>query len=82
LAIRTNANVLVGRVEDEGNGFYRGHCAQFIEPELTGDEDKDVVSLAQRIIEVCENLIRTSPSEWLMFHPVWPESLPSLSDAG
>jgi KDO2-lipid IV(A) lauroyltransferase len=77
LAIRTDANVLVGRIEDVGNGRVRGHCEEFIEPELTGDEDKDALSLAQRIIKVCEDLIRASPSEWLMFHTVWPEALPS-----
>ncbi|HEY42990.1 MAG TPA: lysophospholipid acyltransferase family protein [Anaerolineae bacterium] len=80
LAIRTGANVLVGRVEDEGNGYYRGHCEEFIEPESTGDEDKDVLSLAQRIIMVVEDLIRASPSEWLMFHAVWPDVLPSQRD--
>ncbi len=80
LAIRTGANVLVGRVEDEGDGYYRGHCEEFIEPELTGDEDKDVLSLAQRIIKVCEDLIRESPSEWLMFQPVWPDVLPSQGE--
>ena len=80
LAIRTGANVLVGRVEDEGNGYYRGHCEEFIEPELSGDEDKDVTSLAQHIIKVCEDLIRASPSEWLMFHSVWPDVLPSQGE--
>lgn len=80
LAIRTGANVLVGRIEDEGNGYYRGKCQEFIEPELTGDEDKDVLNLAQRIIKICEDLIRESPSEWLMFHAIWPDALPPQSD--
>jgi KDO2-lipid IV(A) lauroyltransferase len=80
LAIRTDANILVGRVEDVGNGYYRGHCEEFIEPESTGDEDKDVLSLAQQIIKVVEDLIRASPEEWLMFHAVWPDVLPSQRD--
>lgn len=80
LAIRTGANILIGRVQEEGDGYYRGHCQEFIQPESTGDEDKDVLSLAQRIIKVVEDLIRANPEEWLMFHTVWPDVLPSHND--
>jgi lauroyl/myristoyl acyltransferase len=79
LALRTGANVVVGRVQSLGDGCYRGHCEKFIEPESTGDEVKDVLSLAQNILSVMEGMIRSSPDEWLMFYPVWPDVIPSQS---
>jgi lauroyl/myristoyl acyltransferase len=77
LALHTGANVVVGRVQSEGAGRYRGHCAEYIQPERTGDEDHDVQALAQRVLTVIEDMIRSSPDEWLMFYPVWPDVLPA-----
>jgi lauroyl/myristoyl acyltransferase len=77
LALRTGANILIGGVQAEGGGYYRGICADFIEPKSTGNERSDVLSLAQHIISVMEDMIRSNPEEWLMFYPVWPDVIPS-----
>jgi lauroyl/myristoyl acyltransferase len=79
LALRTGANILIGGVQAEGDGYYRGICADFIEPRSTGNERSDVLSLAQHIITVMEDMIRSNPEEWLMFYPVWPDVIPSQS---
>jgi len=73
LAIRTGANILVGIVKSAHDGIYRVDCAPLIEPVLSGDQHRDMIVLAQRVISVIEDYIRSRPSEWLMFFPVWPD---------
>jgi KDO2-lipid IV(A) lauroyltransferase len=72
LAISTGANILVGIVKSADDGVYRIDCAPVIEPLSTGDQYRDMIVLAQKVISVVEAYIRSRPSEWLMFFPVWP----------
>lgn len=81
LAIRTGANILVGIVKSARDGIYRVDCAPLIEPELSGDQRRDMIVLAQRVISVIEEYIRSRPSEWLMFFPVWPDVAPASAKA-
>jgi lauroyl/myristoyl acyltransferase len=60
-----------------GQGQYQAVGAPLIEPEVTGDTQRDILTLAQRIIGVVEDFIRERPSEWLMFLPIWPEEIPA-----
>ena len=45
-----------------------------IELELTGDRDADVLHNARRVLAVMERWIAETPDQWLMYHPVWPET--------
>jgi len=72
LALRTGSKILVGMVQAMGDGRYRAVCGSLIEPELTSDRDQDVLMLAQRVLSVIEDYIRSRPEEWLIFQPVWP----------
>jgi KDO2-lipid IV(A) lauroyltransferase len=42
--------------------------------EPTGDEERDVRELTQRIMHALEPLIRKHPDQWYVFHPLWRES--------
>jgi lauroyl/myristoyl acyltransferase len=42
--------------------------------EPTGDEERDVRELTQRIMHALETLVRKYPEQWYVFHPLWPES--------
>ena len=73
LALQTNSKILVGVTQSVGPGQYRAVCSPLIEPEPTGDRQKDVIDLAQRVIDELEKYVRERPGEWLLFLPVWPD---------
>lgn len=80
LAVSTNSRVLVGMIQTVGRNMYRAVGVPPLEPEITGDRERDVLHLAQRYIEIVEDYIRQRPGEWLMFLPMWPDELPTKPD--
>jgi lauroyl/myristoyl acyltransferase len=80
LALRTGARILVGVTETIGPGRYLVKGSPFVEPEQTGDEEKDVRRLAQRVLSWLERYISEKPSDWLVYLPVWPNVLPSQAE--
>jgi len=76
LAVATNSRVLVGMIQTEGANKYRAVAVPPLEPEITGNRQRDVINLAQRYTNVIEDYIRQRPGEWLMFLPMWPDELP------
>ena len=81
LANRTGAKILVGIVKSVDDGVYRIDCAPLIEPLSTGDQHRDMIVVAQKVISVIEAYIRSRPSEWLMFHPVWTKIATDMVDS-
>jgi KDO2-lipid IV(A) lauroyltransferase len=77
LAISTGANLLMGVTTRTGPAEYSVYGPPLIKPEITGDTDRDVLNLAQRVLRFMEDQIRARPDEWLMFFPVWPDTIPS-----
>jgi lauroyl/myristoyl acyltransferase len=73
LALQTNSKILVGVTQSMGSGLYRAVCSPIIEPKPTGNRQKDVITLAQRVIDELEKYVRARPGEWLLFLPVWPD---------
>lgn len=76
LAVRTGSHLIVGVVQYIQDGLYHATGPRIIEPELTGDSDRDVLRLAQQTINTLSEYIIERPDEWLMFHPVFPEAMP------
>lgn len=76
LALATNSRVLVGMIQTLGTNKYRAVGVPPLEPEITGDRERDVINLAQRYTDIIEDYIRQRPGEWLMFLPMWPDELP------
>ncbi len=74
LAVMTGAATFVG-------GCYhtpgKGYVLQYTGPldfARTGDRNQDILTAARTIAAIVENYIRARPEQWMMFHPVWPES--------
>lgn len=79
LAIRTGSNILMGVTTRTGTAEYSVHGPPIIKPEITGDTERDILNLAQRVLRFMEEQIRARPDEWLMFFPVWPDIIPPRS---
>ncbi len=76
LAVKTGSLMKVGVVQSIRDGLYRATGPGIIKPEITGDSDRDVISLAQTTIDVISGYIQERPTEWLMFYPVFPDAMP------
>lgn len=76
LAIRTSSYLIIGVVQSIRDGFYRVTGPGIIQPEMTGNDDRDVLRLAQQTIDVLSTYIESRPEEWLMYHPVFPDAMP------
>lgn len=71
LALRTGASVVtMGLVRLPDNSF-RGLIHPAIQYEPTGDRDRDVQELTQRIVASLEEMIRAYPEQWFMFRRMW-----------
>jgi lauroyl/myristoyl acyltransferase len=79
LALMTDASVVIGVCHYEPD---QGYLLQYTEPMQmvrSGDREADILSGAQRLAAVVEGYVRAHPSQWMMFHPMWPQP-PSPSD--
>jgi KDO2-lipid IV(A) lauroyltransferase len=77
LAVNTGSFLKVGVVQSIRDGLYRATGPRILEPEITGDNDRDIINLAQRTIDILSKYIEERPSEWLMFYPVFPSAMPN-----
>jgi KDO2-lipid IV(A) lauroyltransferase len=77
LAVKTNSRVIAGVPYLDENGIYHGFGADIFDPPNSGDEKKDALEVAQRVLAAFEISIRKWPENWLMFYPVWPDVIPS-----
>jgi len=71
LALHAKVPLVVGVTRLTGEGTYRASLLGLFEPEKTGNGDREVISLAQRVITTFEAYLCQHPDEWLMFFPVW-----------
>jgi lauroyl/myristoyl acyltransferase len=66
LALKSGASILVGGVVREGDWFY-GDPGKVLQYNLTGDIDKDIITVTQAIMKDAERIITQNPEEWYMF---------------
>jgi lauroyl/myristoyl acyltransferase len=45
-----------------------------LELELSGDREADIRHNARRVLAVMEQWIAETPDQWLMYHPIWPDT--------
>lgn len=78
LALRSGALILVGASLQEGQDRYRVEAGELIDPgQDGGSAAQDAIrEVTQHVAHVMERFIRRRPEEWLMFHPVWPQTIP------
>ncbi len=77
LALATGAQILIGIVQSDENGHYRAVGEDLIDPGRQAASSNGARDLAQRVLSVIEGHVRKRPDEWLMFFPLWPETIPA-----
>jgi lauroyl/myristoyl acyltransferase len=70
IAIKSGAKIIVGGCVRENDWFY-GDPGPVLDYNLTGDYDKDVVTVTQAIIKDAERIITQYPADWYMFRPMF-----------
>jgi lauroyl/myristoyl acyltransferase len=73
LALMTGATVLLGACYRDPEEGYVLHVTGPIEMVDTGNRRADVMASTRRLAEVMETYIRARPTQWLMFHRLWPD---------
>src|SRR3982751_4547339 len=72
LAIRTNSVIIpLAGVWDKAAGKYIGVNGELIEPQYSGDRQRDIVDITARFTAEVEKLIRAYPDQWLWIHKRW-----------
>ncbi len=74
LALMTGATVLLGACYHDADAGYVLDVTGPIEMVRTRDRKADMLSNTRRLAVIMEERIRAHPCQWMMFHPVWPES--------
>ena len=72
IAIKSGAKILIGGAVRDGDSFY-GDPGQLLEYDLTGDYEKDLVTITQSIMKEAERIIMKYPEDWYMFRRMFPE---------
>ena len=73
LALMTDATVLLGACYRDPEEGYVLHVTGPVEMVDTGDRKADAIASTRRLAEVMETYIRARPTQWLMFHRLWPD---------
>jgi lauroyl/myristoyl acyltransferase len=74
LALKTGAVVVPMGMWRNCDNSYSGMIAPPIVPVSTGNFDRDVQALMQKIVHGLEEIIRLHPDQWYMFRPMWPRT--------
>jgi KDO2-lipid IV(A) lauroyltransferase len=77
IAVKTKSPILVGVPVLGDDGIYKAEMATLIEPPNTGNEREDALAMAQAVLVSMESYIRKWPAKWMMFHPLWPDVIPT-----
>ena len=70
IAIKTGAKIIVGGAPREGDWFY-GDPGPILQYSLTGDYEKDILTVTQAIMKEAERIILEHPEDWYMFRPMF-----------
>lgn len=74
LALKARVPVMVLAALRGPDGIYRVSASPEIRLRGDTDRSREMLSNAERILEVAAEMICRSPDEWVVPHPVWPEA--------
>lgn len=74
VACRTGAAIIFAAAMRRSPGSYVVYIEPLIEPEMTGDRDRDVRETMAKVLRLTESYIRAYPEQWVMFQPIWDET--------
>lgn len=71
VALRSGAQILTGYCIRRPDNTYGGGVFPPLEYAVSGDRDRDIVDLTQRMASAVEDIIRVQPDQWYMFRRIW-----------
>ncbi|NIN68491.1 MAG: hypothetical protein GTO63_28045 [Anaerolineae bacterium] len=71
LALRTGASIVTGYLVRNADNDYVGEIYPPLEFDVTGDLERDIQFITQRIVSLQEDVIRRYPDQWYMFRRMW-----------
>lgn len=71
LALRTGARLVPGALVRLPNDTFLGIVDEFIDVNPSGDFQKDVQAITQRIMDSLEGMVRHYPEQWFAFRRMW-----------
>lgn len=74
VARHSGAAVFPGYIFRNPDGSFEGRIYDCVSNDLTGDKDRDVQIVMQRLADSLENAIREAPDQWYMFRPMWRQT--------
>lgn len=72
LALKTGATVLPAYMFRNPDLSFESVIYPPLEWTPSGDRDRDVQSIMQRLMDTLEDVVRRHPDMWYMFRPMWP----------
>ncbi len=78
LAMEGGVPILVATAYGKPDGTYGLRVSEPIEIPGHHEDEEAVRDNAEKVLGIIEGYIRTAPSQWLMYYPVWPQLLPQV----
>lgn len=80
LLVQKKVPLIAGAITRHGSGYRLSF--KRIPYELTGDEEADILAVAQVTANALEELVRIAPEQWHLFSTNWPSDEPHLRPRG
>lgn len=78
LALRHSVPIVVTGMLQKPDGEYQLLASDPIHMDRYSNRKLDIIDNASKILRQAENFILTSPHEWSMYYPVWPDLIPMM----
>ena len=78
LAIRTNVPVVTIACVRQSDGTYILQASPYLEMKPYKDREELLIKNTEMVLEIAEPYLKSSPAQWSMFYPVWPQFLQSM----
>ncbi len=74
VACHTGAPILFAAATRRSHESYDVYIEPPIEPEMTGDRNRDVYETMAKVLRLTGSYIRAHPEQWVMFQPIWDKT--------
>jgi KDO2-lipid IV(A) lauroyltransferase len=81
LAMKTGATIVPVYMFRQPDRSFESVVFPPIDPPDTGDRERDIQQIMQKLVDTMQTVVRERPDQWYMFRPMWP-SLPSPALSG